>query len=153
MSFLRHGEIFPSDGGADPRVKRPRLIVWRSLRLAIPCRVGLHHCPEGVKKSLCIRKPGEWFRSLSDLECSASVRRLRQLNSWIFCGITAVTKHRGTTSALPCPQINGLVAVSAAMGRETASRYVLIDGMHFLVVIFWGFRVFGPAILELRSVC
>jgi hypothetical protein len=23
MSFLRHGEIFPSDGGADPRVKRP----------------------------------------------------------------------------------------------------------------------------------
>ena len=39
MSFLRHQEIFPSDGGRQPCGQRPRLIVWMSFRLAIPWRV------------------------------------------------------------------------------------------------------------------
>jgi len=35
MSFLRHLEIFPSDGGASFAADAP-LIVWMSFRLAIP---------------------------------------------------------------------------------------------------------------------
>ena len=44
MSFLRHREIFPSDGGASLR-PTPPLIVWMSLRLAIPWRVALQQSP------------------------------------------------------------------------------------------------------------
>jgi len=43
MSFLRHREIFPSDGGAG-FAATPPLIVWMSFRLAIPRRVALQHC-------------------------------------------------------------------------------------------------------------
>ena len=38
MSFLRHREIYPSDGGAI-LAATPPLIVWMSFRLAIPWRV------------------------------------------------------------------------------------------------------------------
>src|SRR5579864_6948334 len=44
MSFLRHREIYPSDGGLTLSAKPP-LIVWMSFRLAIPRRVALQHCP------------------------------------------------------------------------------------------------------------
>src|ERR1700687_131013 len=44
MSFLRHREIYPSDGGLTLWAKPP-LIVWMSFRLAIPWRVALQQCP------------------------------------------------------------------------------------------------------------
>jgi putative transposase len=44
MSFPRHQEIFPSEGGASLR-PTPLLIVWMSFRPAIPWRVGLHQSP------------------------------------------------------------------------------------------------------------
>ena len=45
MSFLRHEEIYPSDGGVTRLNHAPPLIVWMSFRLAIPSRVALPHCP------------------------------------------------------------------------------------------------------------
>jgi hypothetical protein len=54
MSFLRHGQIYQSDGLANRGQRSPAApaIVSRSLRPAIPWRVGLHQGPVGTPPPL-----------------------------------------------------------------------------------------------------
>jgi hypothetical protein len=51
MSFLRHKEIYPFDGGAGLAAGAP-LIVRMSFRLVIPWRDGLHQWPPPLRQPL-----------------------------------------------------------------------------------------------------
>jgi hypothetical protein len=52
MSFLRHGQIYRSDGFANrgQRIPLAPAIVSMSLRPAIPWRVGLHQSPPPLRR-------------------------------------------------------------------------------------------------------
>jgi len=63
MSFLRHKEIYPSDGGAGLAAGAP-LIVWMSFRLVIPWRGGLHQCPPPLRQPLPSMKRNRATRRL-----------------------------------------------------------------------------------------
>jgi hypothetical protein len=58
MSFLRHKEIYPVDGGASLR-PTPPLLVWMSFQQAIPWRFALQHGPPPL------RLPSEVYNRLS----------------------------------------------------------------------------------------
>ena len=58
MSFLRHGQIYQSDGLANRGQRSPAApaIVSMSLRPAIPWQVGLHQSPPPLRRLLSMLK-------------------------------------------------------------------------------------------------
>ena len=110
MSFLRHGQIYQSDGLANRGQRSPAApaIVSMSLRPAIPWRVGLHQSPPPLRRLLSILK-----------EVAVGVNRHRMKGGEFSTGETRNIHPALTKTGEPATKVSSPALIGISLRQDT----------------------------------